>query len=274
MLLITGSRGQLGSTLRGFLPHAFAPGSSELDITDAIAVRNFVKRHNIDVIINCAAYTAVDKAEDDPETAERVNTTGPRNLARCGAAVVHVSTDYVFDGTSTVPYVEDMPTNPTSVYGWTKLRGEKEVLANASIAVVIRTSWLYSPYGANFVKTMLRLGAVRKSIGVVSDQTGSPTFCQDLAEAIAAIIPRLHSGVSGIYHYSDEGMCSWCDFAREIMRIAELPCRVDAIASAEYQTRAKRPAYSVLDTTKIKSTFGICIPHWKESLKKCLRLFS
>lgn len=273
MLLVTGSRGQLGRTLCALLPHAVAPGSDELDITDADAVRDFVRSRDIDVIVNCAAYTMVDKAEDEPESAERINAGGPANLAKSGAAIVHISTDYVFDGTSTVPYREEDAPNPVSVYGRTKLLGEKAVFEYASTAIVIRTSWLYSPHGANFVKTMLRLGAERECVRVVADQVGTPTSCLDLAKAIAGLLPRIRSELSGVYHYSNEGMCSWHDFAEEIFRRAGVACRVEPIASGEYPTRATRPHFSVLDKAKFKSTFAMSIPHWEESLHECLGQF-
>lgn len=273
MYLITGARGQLGTALREVMPHAAALGSGELDIGDAGAVAEYVTKHRIRLIINCAAYTAVDKAEDEAGLAERANAAGPGNLARSGAGVVHISTDYVFDGASGVPYVEDAPTNPMSVYGRTKLAGEREVLAHAPVAVVIRTGWLYSSFGTNFVKTMLRLGAEREVVRVVADQTGTPTSALDLAQAIAAIVPRLKPELNGIYHYSNAGSCSWHGFAEEIMRLAGLSCRVVPIESAEYPTRATRPSYSVLDKTKFMETFGLRIPHWKESLQECLKRF-
>lgn len=272
-LLITGASGQLGTVLQEVLPDATAASSKELDIGDADAVRSYVESRGIEAIVNCAAYTAVDKAEDEPEKAERVNAVGAGNLARCGLPMVHISTDYVFDGTAEIPYSEKMATAPASVYGMTKLRGECEVLGAAPIGLVIRTSWLYSAYGTNFVKTMLRLGKEKSSICVVADQVGTPTSCRDLANAIAVIIPRLDVKLSGIYHFSNEGQCSWYDFAVEIMARAGLQCAVEPIASDAYPTRAKRPRFSVFDKSKIKSTFGIAIPHWKESLEACLNQF-
>lgn len=273
MLLITGGRGQLGTALTRLLPQARSVGSDELDICDGDAVARYVKSNDIDVIINCAAYTAVDRAEEEPHLAERVNVLGPGNLARSGAAIIHFSTDYVFDGDSAVPYTESMPVAPLSVYGSTKLRGEREVLGNADVALVIRTGWLYSPYRANFLKTMLRLASERDTVRVVSDQTGTPTSCFDLANAAVAALPGLSRENKGIYHYSNEGACSWYDFADEIMRQCGLPCRVVPIGSAEYPTRAVRPKYSVLDKTKFKSVFGTGIPHWKEGLRACLQQF-
>lgn len=274
MYLITGARGQLGTALRGVLPDAAYADFDELDVADADAAKRFVRDRGIDVIINCAAYTAVDRAEEEPEPAERVNVLGPRNLAATGAKLIHISTDYVFDGESGVPYAEDMAPRPLSVYGRTKLAGEAEALGgSAAAAVVVRTGWLYSPYGGNFLKTMLALGAERDEVRVVSDQVGTPTSAFDLARALAAIAPRLRPELNGVYHYSNQGMCSWFDFAVEIMQLAGLRCRVVPISTGEYPVRATRPAYSVLDKTRITSTFGVVAPHWKEGLRECLKRF-
>lgn len=273
MYLITGANGQLGRELARLMPDAILTDSATLDITDADAVREFVKRNNVDTIINCAAYTAVDRAEDDADTAARVNVVGPENLAKSGARVVHISTDYVFDGTGHTPYEPDDAPNPVSVYGRTKLAGERAVLENAKSAVVIRTAWLYSPFGNNFVKTMRRLGAERESINVVCDQIGSPTYAGDLAAAIVAILPQMRDGMHEIYHFTNEGVCSWYDFACAIMALSGLPCRVNPIPSSQYPTRATRPMYSVLSKEKIKHDFNITIPHWQEALIKCLQQF-
>ena len=270
MYLITGCKGQLGTELSKLLPDAICADIDILDITDEKAVQNFVRDNNIDVIINCAAYTAVDKAESDIELATKINVDGPRNLAKTGAKVIHISTDYVFDGTGHMPYTTDEKTNPVSVYGKTKRAGEIAVLENASVAVVIRTAWLYSPYGNNFVKTMRRLGAEKTEINVVSDQIGTPTYAADLANAVVKIIPQMSVENSGIYHFTNEGVCSWYDFANEIMELSNLSCIVNPIKSSQYPTPAARPFYSVLDKEKIKSVFGINIKHWKDGLKKCI----
>ena len=270
MYLITGSNGQLGTELSKLLPDAILTDVAELDITDLAAVTSFVKAHNIDTIINCAAYTAVDKAEDDSELAYKINVTGPKNLAKSGCKIVHVSTDYVFDGHGHKPYLPTDKTNPVSVYGTTKLAGENAVLANAAVAVVIRTAWLYSPYGNNFVKTMQRLGREKTSINVVCDQIGTPTYAADLAQAIVNILPQMNETNRGIYHYTNEGVCSWYDFAHEIMQLSSLNCLVQPIPSTAYPTKAARPFYSVLDKSKIKEVFGVTIPHWKDSLRKCI----
>lgn len=274
MYLITGSRGQLGQELAKLLPDAILTDADTLDITDAAAVNAFVREHNIDTIINCAAYTAVDRAEDDADVAHRVNVIGPENLAKSGARVVHISTDYVFDGTAHTPYEPSDAPNPVSVYGKTKLAGERAVLDNARAAVIIRTAWLYSPYGNNFVKTMRRLGAEKSEINVVCDQIGTPTCAADLATAIATILPNMRDGMREIYHFTDAGVCSWYDFACAIMELSGLKCHVNPIPSSAYPTRATRPFYSVLSKEKIKHDFPtINIPHWQEALKTCLTQF-
>lgn len=271
--MITGCRGQLGTELSGLLPHAVLTDYDTLDITNAEAVRACVRTHKIGTIINCAAYTAVDKAEDEPEKAVTINVTGAENLAKTGCKIVHISTDYVFDGTHYKPYTPDDTPHPISVYGKTKLAGEQAVLQNAAIAAVIRTAWLYSPYGNNFVKTMRKLGAEKQSLNVVCDQIGTPTYAGDLAKAIVAVLPQLNEQNSGVYHFSNEGVCSWYDFATEIMELSKLDCRVVPMASSAYPSKAVRPFYSVLDKSKIKQTFRIEIPHWKESLRQCLKQF-
>ena len=254
--------------------NCFFTDVQELDICDADAVRAFVSGHHIDVLVNCAAYTAVDKAEDNPELCDRLNHLAPGYLAEAaeavGAVLIQVSTDYVFDGTAHVPYREDDTPCPNSVYGRTKLAGEEAVMQKCSRAMVIRTAWLYSTFGNNFVKTMLRLGRERESLGVVFDQIGTPTYAADLAQAIFAAIEQ--GIVPGIYHFSDEGVCSWYDFTVAIHRLAGITtCRVSPLHTDEYPAKAPRPNYSVLDKTKIKQTFGIHIPHWEESLAVCLR---
>ena len=272
MLLITGCNGQLGTELRALLPQALAVDVADLDITDRTAVQAFAKENAVDTIINGAAYTAVDKAEDEPEKCRKINVDGVKNLALTGARIIHVSTDYVFDGRGCRPYVETDETKPVSVYGQTKLDGEKAVLETAKTCAVVRTAWLYSPYGANFVKTMRRLGAEKEKLSVVFDQIGTPTCAADLARAIVDLLPQMKDGSREVYHYSNEGVCSWYDFAREIMKLSGLNCRVNPIESAQYPTKAKRPFYSVLNKSKIKS-LGINVPHWQESLEKCLKKF-
>ena len=272
-ILVTGANGQLGTELQKLLPNAIFADVDVLDITDLEAVKKFVTENQIDTIVNCAAYTAVDKAEDDAELAKKINEDGPRNLALSGAKVVHISTDYVFTGTNHKPYLPEDETNPVSVYGKTKRAGELAVLENANIAVVVRTAWLYSAYGNNFVKTMRRLGAEKESLNVVTDQIGSPTFAGDLAQAIVNILPQMNESNKGIYHYTNEGVCSWYDFATEIMNLSGLKCKVNPIPSSSYPTKATRPFYSVLSKEKIKNVFNIEIPHWKESLVKCLKQF-
>ncbi|MBE6452190.1 MAG: dTDP-4-dehydrorhamnose reductase [Alphaproteobacteria bacterium] len=272
-ILITGANGQLGTELRKVLPNAIFADINVLDITDLNAVKKFVNDNGIDVIVNCAAYTAVDRAEDDIEAAKKINEDGVLNLALSGAKIVHISTDYVFDGKNYAPYQEKDEANPLSVYGKTKRAGELAVLDNAKIAIVIRTAWLYSTHGNNFVKTMRRLGAERKNINVVIDQIGTPTFAGDLAQAIATILPQINETNKGIYHYTNEGVCSWYDFATEIMNLSGLSCKVNPIKSSEYPTKAIRPFYSVLSKEKFKNVFNIEIPHWKESLVKCLKQF-
>ena len=271
-ILVTGANGQLGNEMqvlaRENLQHTyFFTDVQELDICDEQAVYAYVSEHKIDIIVNCAAYTAVDKAEDNVELCDKLNNIAPGYLARAaqanGAAMIQVSTDYVFDGTAHIPYTEEEPTCPASVYGSTKLAGEQNVMDHCEKAMVIRTAWLYSIYGNNFVKTMIRLGQERDSLGVIFDQIGTPTYANDLAQAIFAAINK--GVVRGIYHFSDEGVCSWYDFT-----IAIASCKVKPLHTADYPAKAPRPHYSVLDKTKIKDTFGIEIPHWEESLKRCI----
>lgn len=271
MYLITGCNGQLGRELQKRIPDAIATDSDTLNITDFTAVQKFVKDNNIDTIINCAAYTAVDKAETDTELATLVNAVGPENLAKTGCKLIHISTDYVFDGTGHTPYQTTDITNPVSVYGRTKLAGEQSVLKNNNQAIIIRTAWLYSKHGNNFVKTMLRLGSEKSSLNVVCDQVGTPTYAADLADAIVKILPQINKDTSGIYHYTNEGVCSWYDFATAIMKLGKKSCRIVPIPSSEYPTPAKRPFYSVLDKSKIKKTFNLDIPHWYDGLERCIK---
>lgn len=275
MYLITGANGQLGNELKRLLgTKAVYADREEMDITDFEAVKAFCAGKNFEAIINCAAYTAVDKAETDKALAEKINVDGPRHLAMTGIPLVQISTDYVFDGMAYRPYREDDQAHPQSVYGETKLAGEKAVLEAASTAIILRTAWLYSSYGNNFVKTMCRLGVERESLNVVFDQIGTPTYARDLAETIVNILPQIKSGMKEIYHYSNEGVCSWYDFAVEIMQAAGLSCKVLPIESIDYPTPAARPHYSVLNKAKIKKDFGIHINHWKESLLSCLKELS
>ena len=278
-ILITGANGQLGNEMRVLSAEHpahtyFFTDVQELDICDAEGVKTYVKDHGIDVIVNCAAYTAVDKAEDNAELCDRLNHLAPGYLAEaadaCGAALIQISTDYVFDGTAYIPYTEDTPTCPNSVYGRTKLAGEQLAMDKCSRTMIIRTAWLYSTFGNNFVKTMLRLGRERESLGVVFDQIGTPTYAADLAQAIFTAIEQ---GIKpGVYHFSDEGVCSWYDFTLAIHRLAGITtCRVNPLHTDEYPAKASRPHYSVLDKTKIKQTYGIEIPHWETSLNTCIQ---
>lgn len=277
-ILVTGANGQLGNEMRALSAENqqhtyFFTDVQELDICNEQAVRAFVAGNQIDVIVNCAAYTAVDKAEDNAELCDMLNHIAPGYLAAaaeaCGAAMIQVSTDYVFDGTAHVPYTEDVPTCPASVYGSTKLAGEQKVMELCSRAMIIRTAWLYSIYGNNFVKTMIRLGREREALGVVFDQIGTPTYANDLARAIFAAINQ--GIVPGIYHFSNEGVCSWYDFTVAIHRMAGITsCKVSPLHTDEYPAKAPRPQYSVLDKTKIKKTFGIEIRHWEKSLAECI----
>ncbi len=277
-ILVTGANGQLGNDMR-LLTEVnkeytyFFTDVAELDICDEQAVMNFVTAHQIDIIVNCAAYTAVDKAEDNQELCDKLNHVAPGYLAKAiqtrGGYLVQVSTDYVFDGTAHVPYTEEQPTCPDSVYGTTKLAGEQEAMKYCANTMIIRTAWLYSTFGNNFVKTMLRLGREKDSLGVIFDQIGTPTYARDLAVAIFAAI---HKGIiPGIYHFSNEGVCSWYDFTQMIHHLADIKtCKLRPLHTEEYPTKAKRPHYSVLDKTKIKDIYGIEIPYWVDSLKECI----
>lgn len=278
-ILITGANGQLGNEMRNVLSgdskcSVVYTDVAELDLTNAIALEEFFSTHAIDVVVNCAAYTAVDAAEDNEKLCRLVNVEAVRLLATAaqkhGAKVIHVSTDYVFDGKGCRPYREEDTTCPQSVYGFTKLDGEKELFNAAPDSVVLRTAWLYSPYGKNFVKTMLTLGSTRDSLNVVVDQVGTPTYALDLALAIKAIIDA-KQWIPGIYHFSDEGAISWYDFTKAIHRIAGLTtCNVSPCMSDQFPAKAARPNYSVLDKSKIKATYGITIPYWEDSLKHCI----
>lgn len=279
-ILITGANGQLGNELRVLLSEApnhtcYFTDVQDLDICNEQAVHDFITNHPVEVIVNCAAFTAVDKAEDEPAWCDRLNHLAPGYLAAaaesCGAAFIQISTDYVFNGTEHLPYTEDVNPCPNSVYGITKLAGEQVAMERCSRTMVIRTAWLYSTFGNNFVKTMIRLGREREHLGVVFDQIGTPTYAADLAQAI---VKAIDSGiVPGIYHYSNEGVCSWYDFAVAIHRLAGITsCHVSPLHSAEYPAKAPRPAFSVLDKTRIKLVYGLHIPHWEESLQRCISL--
>ena len=286
-ILVTGAYGQLGNEVRilsaNYPEYNFMfTDVDSLDICDKDELIDFVTGNDIRYIINCAAYTAVDKAEDDAELCEKINATAVKNLglaaAEAGAGIIHVSTDYVFDGTSCRPYTEDMPTKPCSVYGKTKLKGEKNLLKACPNAIVIRTAWLYSPFGNNFVKTMIKLGSERESLNVIFDQVGTPTYALDLADAILKAMDQTidtDHDKGGIYHFSNEGVCSWYDFTIKIHEIAGInTCKVNPIETKDYPTKAARPHYSVLNKTKIKQTFNITIPHWEASLKNCIKELS
>lgn len=280
-ILITGSNGQLGSEIKQLSVTSkhrfFFTDVAELDITDKSAVEGFIAENQIDIVINCAAYTNVDKAEDDFEVADKINHLAVKNLAdictQKNLFLVHISTDYVFDGTKNFPYVETDPPAPLGVYGRTKYDGEKAVINSGCEYLIIRTSWLYSSFGNNFVKTMRRLTAEKESLKVVFDQVGTPTYAGDLAEAILEIIEtEKHQDNIGIYHFSNEGVCSWYDFAIEIRDLFGNVCDIQPCHSSEFPSKVTRPNFSVLDKTKIKETFGIKIPHWKTSLKTCTEL--
>ena len=280
-VLVTGANGQLGNSIRLLADTSplfkfLFTDIDTLDICDIVAVKDFVAGHDVRYILNCAAYTAVDKAEDDEELCLRINRDAVRNLGEAaqmvGAKVIHVSTDYVFDGTNCSPYTEEESTCPVSVYGRTKLAGEEALLEICPDSVIIRTAWLYSEFGSNFVKTMLRLGGEREEIRVVFDQVGSPTYAGDLATAILSIVLSAEEGhfIPGIYHFSDEGVCSWYDFTIKIMELGCLSAHILPIESKEYPAKAARPHFSVLNKNKIKTTYGITIPHWESSLRKCM----
>lgn len=280
-ILVTGSKGQLGSELKD----AFASTSlsvlysdiQELDVSNEEAIRTFIKANNVSLVINCAAYTAVDKAEDEPVICDLINHFAPGYLANAlkevGGRIIHISTDYVFNGKASSPYREGDLTSPIGVYGKTKLAGEQAILASGCDCIIIRTSWLYSVYGANFVKTIMRFARERGELKVIADQVGSPTNARDLARAIVAIVQG-EKWESGIYHYSNEGVCSWYDFAMAIVSIAGIKCTVNACTTAEYPTKAVRPAYSVFEKAKIKSIYGIEVPYWRDSLIDCIAVLN
>ena len=280
-ILVTGANGQLGTCIRdasvGSINNYIFTDVAELDITDADAVRSVVMDNSIDVVVNCAAYTDVDKAEDNAEFAELLNAGAVRNLAEAvrdnNGTIIHISTDYVFGKEPyNVPCREDQTGTPTGIYGLTKLHGEQAIKTSGVKAIVIRTAWLYSEYGNNFVKTMLNLTSSRPKLNVVFDQVGTPTYARDLADAIVGIIERGdYAGNEGIYHYSNEGVCSWYDFTKMIAYMAgNITCDIQPCHSCEFPSKVVRPSYSVLDKTKFKETFNLKVPYWTDSLKKCI----
>ena len=279
-VLVTGSSGQVGNEIKAissdYSYNFFFTDRNNIDITSKDSIKEFCQTNSINVIINCAAYTAVDKAESDEINADLVNRKAVKKLSivakELNIKLIHISTDYVFDGKNFKPYCEEFQTNPQSIYGKTKLDGENEMRdINPKNSIIIRTSWIYSYYGNNFVKTMLRLGKEKEELGVIFDQIGTPTYAKDLAKIILDIVPQIDNQKVEIYNYSNEGVLSWYDFAKEIMKMAKLNCKVKAIETYQYPTPAKRPHFSLLNKNKIKSTFNIEIPYWKDGLDDCLR---
>jgi len=283
-ILIIGGEGQLGSSLTKLIENEnFAQFQittiAQLDLSKEENIESFFKGNNFDYVVNCTAYTAVDKAENDQVTARLINAKAIQWIGRYAklkkAGVIHISTDYVFSGESNLPLTTKDTVNPNSVYGLTKAEGEHLLMQENEKSVIIRTSWLYSEYGNNFLKTMLKLGAEKDEIKVVFDQIGTPTYASDLASTILQILKTVTSDSNlfapGIYHYSNEGVCSWYDFAQMIFKLANLNCKIEAVSSDQFPTLAKRPAYSVMDKTKIKKQFNIAIPFWVDSLEKCLK---
>ena len=280
-ILVTGSKGQVGSELQvlsvNYDYSFFFTDRDSLDITNKEVIKNFTQENFIDIIINAAAYTAVDKAEEDKKSADKVNHLATQYLSEIAKEqsikLIHISTDYVFNGENFKPYTENDTTNPNGVYGATKLEGEKSMQSiNPKDSIIIRTSWVYSSFGANFVKTMLRLGKERDSLGVIFDQVGTPTYARDLAKAILDIVPNINNDKVEIYNYSNEGVLSWYDFSKDIMRMAKIECTINPIETSEYTTPAKRPHFSLLNKAKIKKEFAIMVPYWKDSLDACLRI--
>lgn len=296
-ILVTGKNGQLGQSLQKVVSNfAVIPsvseespacnydftfvGRDELDLANPQSITDFFKNKQFDAIINCAAYTAVDKAESEPELADQINHLAVKQFADIAKAqnsfLIHISTDYVFDGTNHKPYVETDKTNPINTYGLTKLKGEQAMQASGCTGAIIRTSWVYSEFGNNFVKTMLHLGKQRGNLNVIYDQIGSPTYATDLAKSILTVIDNAPIVIArsdndvAIYHYSNEGVCSWYDFAQAIFEISNINCQVNPIETKDYPTPAKRPHYSVMNKAKIKQILGLVVPYWRDSLKQCL----
>lgn len=275
MILVTGANGQLGQCLKAILTEEEAIFKGrELDITNISTLQDFVEQNSITSIINAAAYTAVDKAEQEIEIAYQVNSEGARNLAlisqQLAIPLIHISTDYVFDGTNHIPYTEDDNTNPLSIYGKSKLEGEKAIIELAYSAYIIRTSWLYSPYGNNFVKSITRLAQERDTLSIVSDQIGSPTYAPDLAQIIIELLSKLSPKTKQVLHYSNQGVASWYDFAYEIVNLQSIECQILPIPTTDYPTPAQRPYYSVLNKRRITTILNFPIPHWKHSLQRYL----
>ena len=282
-ILVTGANGQLGhemqrvakSSNHNYIFTDVADGYEKLDITNIEDIRNMVKNNNVDIIVNCAAYTNVDKAESDYDTADLINNTAAGNLAtamkEAGGTLIHISTDYVFQGDRNTPCQEDWTTNPLGVYGKTKLAGEAAIATTGCNSIIIRTAWLYSQWGKNFVKTMQSLTATHDTLKVVFDQVGTPTFAGDLADTIAHIINTGQTNKPGIYHFSNEGVCSWYDFAKMICKLSGNTCDISPCYSKEFPSPVKRPHFSVLDKRKIKETFGIKVPYWTDSLEVCIK---
>lgn len=282
-ILVTGANGQLGhemqrvakSSNHNYIFTDVADGYEKLDITNIEDIRNMVKKNNVDIIVNCAAYTNVDKAESDYDTANLINNTAAGNLAtaikEAGGTLIHISTDYVFQGDRNTPCQEDWTTNPLGVYGKTKLAGEAAIATTGCNSIIIRTAWLYSQWGKNFVKTMQSLTATHDTLKVVFDQVGTPTFAGDLADVIAHIINTGQTDKTGIYHFSNEGVCSWYDFAKLICKLSGNTCDINPCYSEEFPSPVKRPHFSVLDKKKIKETFGIKVPYWTDSLEVCIK---
>ena len=282
-ILVTGANGQLGhemqrvakSSNHNYIFTDVAVGYEKLDITNIEDIRNMVKNNNVDIIVNCAAYTNVDKAESDYDTADLINNTAAGNLAtamkEAGGTLIHISTDYVFQGDRNTPCQEDWTTNPLGVYGKTKLAGEAAIATTGCNSIIIRTAWLYSQWGKNFVKTMQSLTATHDTLKVVFDQVGTPTFAGDLADTIAHIINTGQTNKTGIYHFSNEGVCSWYDFAKMICKLSGNTCDISPCYSEEFPSPVKRPHFSVLDKRKIKETFGIKVPYWTDSLEVCIK---
>lgn len=282
-ILVTGANGQLGhemqrvakSSNHNYIFTDVADGYEKLDITNIEDIRNMVKNNNVDIIVNCAAYTNVDKAESDYDTADLINNTAAGNLAtamkEAGGTLIHISTDYVFQGDRNTPCQEDWTTNPLGVYGRTKLAGEAAIAITGCNSIIIRTAWLYSQWGKNFVKTMQSLTATHDTLKVVFDQVGTPTFAGDLADTIAHIINTGQTNKTGIYHFSNEGVCSWYDFAKMICKLSGNTCDISPCYSEEFPSPVKRPHFSVLDKRKIKETFGIKVPYWTDSLEVCIK---
>jgi dTDP-4-dehydrorhamnose reductase len=280
-ILVTGGNGQLGKSIANIANdylklQLIIATKAQLNISNYKAVEAFVEEHEINVIVNTAAYTNVDNAEDEPSLANEINFLAVENLAKIAKEhhikLIHISTDYVFDGRSEIPYTEHAIPNPQNVYGSSKLKGENALLAiNPSNSIIIRTSWLYSEFGANFVKTMLRLTFEKQEVSVVSDQLGAPTYAADLANAILQIVPKLHYKKVQIFHYANQGQCSWFQFAKEIVQIAKHSCKVFPVSSSQFHSKAIRPAFSLLETKKIQETFNLEIPSWKNSLNSCIK---